>query len=428
MSFQDFQKTPNKLTSRDVGFLILAGVVIVILASALATINYYMANQLEGGGEFLLLRTGGRAFLFDRIEPYSGVVPALVQEQVYGRSAVTGEDVYILDIPFHLLMIFFPLALFPDAIISRAFWMAILEIALFVSVFLGFRLLDRQIPRFFVILVSVACFGSFYAYYSFLEGSPAILIGLAFGGILISLRFSLDELAGALIALSSFQWEMSGLFLLFVMLWAIWERRWRVFVGTIMLSFILVAISFFWYPGWLLPFLRATWNNLRAGVGFSIHDILAQLWPTFGSTLGWILTAVLIVTLGYEWVETRGTDFQRFLWAICLTLAGTPLLGIRMELDLLVLLTMPVMLIIVVSRERWRMLGTVIAILLLLFYYGLPWLIFVQGVPSGFGLSENETVFLFWPLFAFIGLYWIRWWMIRPPRTWLDQVGRAYQG
>ena len=60
MSFQDFQKAPNKLTSRDVGFLILAGVVIVILASALATINYYLANQLEGGGEFLLLRTGGR--------------------------------------------------------------------------------------------------------------------------------------------------------------------------------------------------------------------------------------------------------------------------------------------------------------------------------------------------------------------------------
>ena len=103
-------------------------------------------------------------------------------------------------------------------------------------------------------------------------------------------------------------------------------------------------------------------------------------------------------------------------------------MGIRMELDLLILLTMPVMIVIVISRERWRMFGTVIAILLLLFYFGLPWLLFVQGVPSGFSLSVNETVFLFWPLFAFIGLYWIRWWMIRPPRTWLDQVGRAYQG
>ena len=266
MSFQNFQKAPNKLTSRDVGFLILVGVVIIILASALAAINYYLANQLKDGGEFLLLRTGGRAFLFDRIEPYSGVVPALVQEQVYSRSALPGEDVYILDIPFHLLMIFFPLALFPDTIIARAFWMAFLEITLFVYVFLGFRLLDRQIPRFFVILVFVACFGSFYTYYSFLEGSPAILIGLAFGGILISLKYGLDELAGALIALSGFQWEMSGLFLLFIVLWTFWGRRWRVFIGAFMLSLILIAISFFWYPGWLLPFLRAAWNNLRAGV------------------------------------------------------------------------------------------------------------------------------------------------------------------
>ncbi len=88
-----------------------AGIVFVLVFYGLAVGNDYLAGQLPAGGEFTLLRTGGRAFLFDHIEPYSGAVPALVQEQVYGRPAQSGEDAYILDIPFHLLIFFFPLAL-----------------------------------------------------------------------------------------------------------------------------------------------------------------------------------------------------------------------------------------------------------------------------------------------------------------------------
>jgi len=423
MSFKDFQKAPNKLTSRDIGFLILAGFVIIFIASTLAAASYYLANLLPDGGELFLLWTGGRSFLFDRIEPYSGIVPARVQEWVYGRSALPGEDVYILDIPFHLLLVFFPLALFSDVLVARAFWMVLLELALFGMIFFGIRWVDRKIPRFFGILIFIACFTSFYTYRAFLEGSPTILIGLAFAGIILSLQAGLDELTGALIVLSSFRWEIGGPFLLFIVLWAIWERRWRVFIGGGMLAFILFVISIFLYPGWVLPFLRATWNSLREGFGISAHEILGQLWPAFGSTLGWVLTAVLVVLLGYEWTETRGASSRRLIWTVCITLAVTPLLGFRGEMDQLVLLTLPVMLVVMISQERWRKLGSGIAFLFILFFFGVPWWLFTQGAPQGIGLPVDEILFLFWPLFTVIGLYWMRWWMIRPPRTWLDQVG-----
>ena len=425
MSFQDFQKAPNRLTSRDIGFLALATILVVIALYGLGTLNIYLADLLPDGGEFYLLRTGGRSYLFDRIEPYSANVPARVQGQVYGRSALPGEDVYILDIPFHLLILFFPLALFPDALMARAFWVALLEIAMFGLIFLDLRLLDRQTPRVFGVLIFAAFFTSFYAYSSFIESSLTVLLGLAYAGILLSLRSGLDELAGGLIVLSSFQWEVGGPFLLFIVVWVIWEQRWRVFIGAAMLAFILLIISFFLYPGWVLPFLRAVWNSIRAGYGFSTHEILGQIWPDFGSTLGWALTAVLIVLLGYEWAGARRANPHRFIWAICLTLATTPLLGVRVEMDQLVLLTLPVMLIILVSRERWRKLGNGIAFSLLLFFVGTPWLLFIQGAPEKIGLSTDEALFLFWPLFAVIGLYWVRWWMIRPPRTWLDQVGHV---
>jgi hypothetical protein len=173
--------------------------------------------------------------------------------------------------------------------------------------------------------------------------------------------------------------------------------------------------------------LRAAWNSVKVGYGFSVHEILGQLWPEFGSTLSWVSTAVLVVLLCYEWAGTRGANPHRFIWTIGITLATTPLLGFRVEMDQLLLLTLPVALILVVTRERWGKLGNGIAFLFLLFFFGVPWLLYTQGAPQGIGLPDDEILFLFWPIFAFIGLYWVRWWTIRPPRTWLDQVGKMKQ-
>jgi hypothetical protein len=424
MSFQDFQKAPNRLTTREIVLLILAGSFIILALYILVESNYYLTNFLPDGGEFYLLRTGGHSFLFDHIEPYSANVPERVQEQVYGHPAVKGEDLYILDIPFHLLILYFPLAVFPDASITRAFWMTLIELALLGSIYLSFRLIDRRIPYFFIVLISLGGFASFYACSALLESSPTLLLGFAYVGILLSLHAGLDEVAGALMTFSAFQWEIGGLFLLFVVLWAFWEKRWRVFAGAGMLAFVLLAFSFLLYPGWFMPFLRASWNSFRVGFGYSIHDILSQLWPQFGSLLGWTLTAILIITLGYEWRAARGASFNRFVWVACFTLVAAPLLGYPIEMDQLVPLTMPIILVIVYSRERWLKLGNGIAFFVLLFFFGLPWLLFIKGVPQGYGLQADQVLFLFWPVFAVIGLYWVRWWVIHPPRTWLDDLQR----
>jgi hypothetical protein len=281
-------------------------------------------------------------------------------------------------------------------------------------------LVGKRLPFVIGALFFISGFTSFYAYISLLEGSPVILLGLFYLGILLSLRAGLDELAGALFLLSGFYLEVGAPFLLLVALWVFWERRWRVFSGTAMLGVILFTLAFFLYPGWLMPFLRAAWNSFRIGFGFTTREIFHQLWPGFGNTLSWVLTAILIVSLGYEWSGTRGANFRRFLWTAFLTLAATPLLGLPIQMDQLVVLTMPLILVIVISRERWRKWGNVIALALLILFFGLPWFLFVQGVPQGNSLSLDEWLFLFWPASAVIGLYWIRWWMIRPPRTWFD--------
>ena len=45
--------------------------------------------------------------LFEKGDPYSGLTAAFVQEQVYGRSAHSGEKPYVLTTPFFILLLYF---------------------------------------------------------------------------------------------------------------------------------------------------------------------------------------------------------------------------------------------------------------------------------------------------------------------------------
>jgi hypothetical protein len=91
-------------------------------------------------------------------------------------------------------------------------------------------------------------------------------------------------------------------------------------------------------------------------------------------------------------------------------------------MDQLFLLTMPILLVVMTSRERWKKFGSGIAVVILLFFFGLPWVLLIQGLPAAVGLSKEDVLFLFWPVFSILGLLWMRWWVIRAPRTWLDSL------
>ena len=421
MSFSEFQKKQNRVTLQDIRLLILAGVVIIIIVGTLVSLSYYLVNNLPDGGEFWLLRESGQAFLFNRVEPYSGLVPAEVQTHVYGRSSQPGEEAYILDIPFHLLILYFPLALFPDVQIARIVWMSLLLSSLVLLTVLSFQLTDWHPPWVFRVLFYIFGFFSFYGFTAIREGTPVVLLGLAYAGILLSLKQNLDELVGALLALSTFQWEVGGLFILFIFWWVIINRRWRVVAGWAMVLFVLGTISILWYPGWILPFLQASWNNLKIPFGFSTHNILNHIWTDFGGQLYWIFLAVFIIILGIEWRASRGSSYRQIYWTACLSIALMPLLAMRSEMENLFVMVIPYALIFSVLVERWKIAGNFVAPIFLLLTLAVPWFI-SMAEPSLFGDMTENFLFLFYPVVAVFGLFWTRWWFIRPPRTWLDTV------
>jgi len=413
-----FQPPSRSLTPRDYQFIALVVVLFLVVASALVYANLTLPR---GGGDFLVHWAGARAFLFEQADPYSGFVPARVQELVYGGRAGAGDKPYILETPFHILMLYFPLSLLPDPQLARAIFTLILQLAMFALALFSLRLTDWEAPRWFIVSFFFFCIFNVYAFKAILAASPVLLLGAIYAGILLALRAEQDELAGALMAVSVYYWEVGLPFLLLVAWRAYKEGRIRVLAGFFMLSFVLLVISFFWYPDWLIPYLRAGMNNLRADFGFSMHTALAQLLPSYGGILSWVFIGILVIALGYEWNTALEADDRRFYWACCITLAVTPLLGFRTMTEHLAVLVIPLAYLFSILRDRWHRIGNVLVFFLLTLLFLLPWAAYFFRFG---GDSTPALVFLFFPLFTVIGLYWMRWWALRPPRTWADLVTR----
>lgn len=412
-------KPPSKsLTLRDYQFIALVMVVFAILSIGLFFANRNLGTRF-GGGEFYMPWVAGRAFIFERFDPYSSYVPEQVQNLIYERAARAGDEPYILDIPFHILLVYFPFSLLSDPQTARAIFTVLCELALFAFAFLSLRLTDWESPRVFGVLFPVFCVFNFYTFQAVIEATPVLLLGLLYAGILLAIRAGQDELAGALVALSFYHWEVGGLFILFIFLMTMYQKRTRILAGFGMATLIFLAASFLAYPNWPIPFLRATLGNLRADFGFSLQSILTHLWPSHGRTLAWVFAILFLAALGYEWSIARKSDYRHFYWASCLSLAAAPLVGFRSEMENLAILILPLAFVFSIANQRWRRTGDVLTLFLLVTAFTVPWALYFFALPQ-FGKIIEEILYLFPPLFTVIGLYWIRWWAIRPPRVWSD--------
>ena len=120
---------------------------------------------LKGGGDFYVQWVGSRAFLFDKTDPYSGEVPARVQQLIYGHAAKAGEKPYILDTPFQILPLYYLFALLSDPQLARAIFTMVLELALFALAILSLQLTDWETPRIFTILFIFFAAFNFYTFH-----------------------------------------------------------------------------------------------------------------------------------------------------------------------------------------------------------------------------------------------------------------------
>jgi len=399
----------------------IAVILLVILGLVgLTWINYRYSVQNPGGSDFLPRWVGTRQFLMKAQSPYSDATTQEIQQRFYGRPAHSDEDQVLFVYPFYSVFVFAPYALISEYDMARAIWMTTLEASIILMVAAALSLSRWRLSPFMLMFLFVFSLLWYYGIRALINANVSILIGLFIMGAFLAIRAGQDSWAGLLLALATIKPQIVILLILFVLLWSVSERRWLLFWSILGNLALLIAVASLFIPDW-------TWQNLRQIVAYPGYTlpgtpgaIFIQWLPGVGKQLGWGLTIWLTATLLWEWRVARNKDFHWFLWTAYLTMTATTMLGIRTATENYVVLLPALVLVFAAWDQEWGKFGRgLVALSFLLLFFGVWWL-FLATLQHGDQPVQGAIMFFPLPVFLLIGLYWIRWWVLRPERPLLD--------
>ena len=418
----------------------------LLVLGLLLAVNVSLAQRLPGGEWFFLRWSGARIFLAETISsgdgfkggrsmpeaqltainrfigPYSREIAQRTQDLVYGRIAFSSEYNYVLNDPFFILLFYTPLALIRDFILARGIWMLFSEMALIGSVLLAFNLSEWQPPPWLSVILAGFGLFQYFSLNALVTASPAIILLFLYLWILLALRSYSDELAGVLLSLVAYQWEVGGLFFVFILFFVLANRRWGVLAGLGMALFVLLAIGFLTNSGWGLPYIRAVLSTWYRGAGLTLGSILSTWFPNSQFPLAPVISLALAIIIFIEWAEAIHAHFRRVVWTASLSLAATPLIGLPIFPSNHVVLILPFILILALVWERWQRHRAVRILLLLIPVLLIPFALYFRAVSIYDPLVLN-LISILPSVAAIVGLYWMRWWAVRSPRIWFDRIG-----
>lgn len=387
--------------------------------------NYQFASSNPGGNDFLVHWVGTRALFIDGESPYSDRVSGQIQTLAYGRPARPGEHELRVAYPLYSVIFFLPVAFIEDYTLARAIWMTILEIGVVFLTLSTISLTRWRLGLWSIPLILVFAIFWYHGLRPIINGNAVIIVSFLITSSFLAIRAGRDELAGILLGLSTIKPHLVVVCLTFIAIWMISQRRWKFLFWLVITIGLLSAVFILFIPDWPV-------QNLREILRYSSYNppgtpaaIFSTWLPATGERIGWVFSAFWGILMLFEWLLSLRKDFRRFLWTACLTLAVSPWLGIQTDPGNFIMMFVALGLIFANLEERWGRSGGILAILCLLVLFLVPWLLFLETMTVTDQPQQSPIMFFPLPFMLIIGLYWIRWWLIRPPRMSIEEIRLA---
>jgi hypothetical protein len=208
----------------------------------------------------------------------------------------------------------------------------------------------------------------------------------------------------------------------YIVVWSLFQRRWALLVWLFGSLGLLTAGGMLFMSDW-----PRQWFQILGApdplLGYSTWSVFATWWPGVGERMGWMLTGIIGLVLLVEWVlSTRKQDFSAFFWTACLTLAANPLSGLPTSPINHILLFIPLVFTWAIWMERMEVSGLWATLLTMALLLALPWVWYVNRGGLEATSGHLASLLLPLPVFLMLVLYWIRWWVVRPQRLYLNEM------
>jgi hypothetical protein len=395
---------------------ITAILLLLLLLAGFAWITLRFTGDNPGGLSFLTYWQGVRALLVEGESPYSSQVQDQIRiiTEAWPVGAVPDlRPTY----PLYAAAFFLPFASLSDYDLARALWVVFLVAALILLAALNLRLAKWGRNWHLLGLYFLFALAWLHSLLPLLDGSAIILVALLLTAFFLALRAGNDELAGLALAFSTIIPSAVVLLVAYVALWSLIQQRWALLVWLLGSLGLLTAGGMLFIADWPLGWVRTLFSTPDPLLSYSTGGLFAQWWPGAGQRLSWLLAGVVVLVLLLEWgLSFRREGFTSFYWTACLTLAVAPLSGLPASPVHYILLFIPLAFVWAVWLERMESTGLWVTLLSMVLLLALPWAWYLNRGGPGLGPEQLGSLLLPLPVFLLAGLYWTRWWALRPGR------------
>ena len=336
-------------------WLILAVLLLALIAAESFALHTVYTSKFPGANDFFVRWIGGRELLQYGTNPYDRSVAEMAQKSMFGRlTRPEDKDEAYFAYPLYTLYFFWPLSYVPYAW-AQAIWMVVLQFMLLGSTILAIRLSGWRPPTWlfwFTILWGILFYNGARA---IILGQFSILVTLALFLALWAIQSRRDGWAGLFLAVTTIKPQMVFLVMVFLLVWALFQRRWRLIGSFIITMLLLVVTSMLLVPTWPLDFIRnAVAYSDYVAFGTPLENLLHYFLPAnLADRLTLILSGLFFLALlpGW-WFGWRGRP-GGYVWAVLSTLIVGSLITFRSATTNQVILYLPLFFFFRTLAGRW---------------------------------------------------------------------------
>ncbi len=389
-------------------------ILLVIIIAGVTWGNFKYTNANPGGNDFLVHWVGTQNFVYQSISPYSEITALKIQTMVYGRAAQAGEHELRVAYPFYSIFLFLPFGLLKNYFLARALWMTLLEIALISTVIIGSKMVMLRPGKLLLIALIVFNIFWYHGLRSLINGNAVILLLFCFVLAIYLIQNKQDEIAGILLALTTIKPQVGFAFILFILFWAIANKRSKILFWFFGSCLLLILLGLFLLPNWPIQFIREVLRYPGYNPPGTPSEALRVLLPGAGKQIGLAISLISAAILIVEgWLARRSNGIE-FIWICSLTLVLGQWLNIQTDPGNFIVMFPALLVAFRLIEDRWKSQGDWINIIFLLIVFAIPWLTFLQTINNDYQPIQSPIMFFPVPLLLIFILYWVRWWAKNP--------------